>query len=136
MPKFDKFDKKGVLVETFYVSDETLRNDPEAVVKMRFDGGDRDAQANAASAAKNVEGYEFLCEQDGDPDALVADTKVYVFAKKGSFERVEATASGVGAFKQAVANMRKGAEELAEMREDASISAGQSPPQLGAKKVK
>jgi hypothetical protein len=79
MPRYENRDKDGALIETFIISDETMKNDPDAVVKSR---GPLKSKAPAAP-----EGYDYLASMEGDPDALVSGVMVHYYAKHGSYDR-------------------------------------------------
>ena len=88
MARFDSFDSDGNLTETFVVSEETLKADKEAVLKLRVGHDGTDAGKKAASRKPpGLEGYDYLCSAEGDPDAAVTNCVVHVFAKKGSYEK-------------------------------------------------
>jgi hypothetical protein len=79
MPRFENRDKDGTLIETFVVSDETLKADPDAILKSR---GPLKSRAPAAP-----DGYDFIATVEGDPDALVSDVVVHYYAKHKSYEK-------------------------------------------------
>lgn len=79
MAKYQNIDKEGSIIDTFIVDDETLRLDPDAVLKSR---GPLKSKAPAAP-----EGYEHIASMENDPDALVSGVMVHYYAKKGSFEK-------------------------------------------------
>lgn len=79
MPRYEQFDKDGNVTDVFLVTEETLKSDPDAVIKSRGP-----AKTKAPTAP---EGYEYLATTDHDPDALVSDVSVHVYAKKGSYEK-------------------------------------------------
>lgn len=79
MPRYEQRDKDGNITETYIISDETLKADPDAVIKLRT--------AGKSKAGAAPEGYEHISSQDGDPDALVSDVTVHYYAKKGSYEK-------------------------------------------------
>lgn len=79
MPRYENRDKDGVLIDTFVVTEETLKADPGAVITSR---GPKKSRAATAP-----EGYEHIASVEGDPDALVSDCVVHVYAKKGSYEK-------------------------------------------------
>lgn len=79
MPRYENRDKDGTLLETFVVTDEMMKTDPSAVITAR---GPKKSRAAAAP-----EGYEHIASVEGDPDALVSDCVVHVYAKKGSYEK-------------------------------------------------
>lgn len=84
MPRYDQRDKDGNITETFVVTEETLKADPDAVIKLR---GPLKSKAGPAP-----EGYEHIASQQGDPDALVSDCTVHVYAKKGAYEKEKPSA--------------------------------------------
>lgn len=77
MARYQNIDKDGNVIDTFIVEDETLRVDPDAVIKSR---GPLKSRAPAAP-----EGYEHMATMEGDPDALVSDVSVHYYAKKGVY---------------------------------------------------
>lgn len=79
MPRYENRDKDGTLIETYVVTDETLKADPDAIITSR---GPKKSRAAAAP-----EGYELIASVEGDPDALVTDCVVHVYAKKGSYDK-------------------------------------------------
>lgn len=79
MPRYENRDKDGTLIETFVVTDETMKADPSAIITAR---GPKKSRAAAAP-----EGYEHIASVEGDPDALVSDCVLHVYAKKGSYEK-------------------------------------------------
>ena len=79
MPRYENRDKDGNLLETYVITDETLKADPSAVITSR---GPKKSRAAAAP-----EGYEHVASVEGDPDALVSDCMLHVYAKKGSYEK-------------------------------------------------
>lgn len=79
MPRFEQRDKDGAITEVFIVTEETLKADPDAVIKLRAPG--------KSKAGPAPEGYEHVASQEGDPDALVSDVTVHYYAKKGSYEK-------------------------------------------------
>lgn len=79
MPRYENRDKDGTLIDTFVITDETMKADPSAIITSR---GPKKSRAAAAP-----EGYEHIASVEGDADALVSDCVVHVYAKKGSFEK-------------------------------------------------
>lgn len=79
MARYENRDKDGTLLETYVITDETLKADPSAIITSR---GPKKSRAAAAP-----EGYEHIASVEGDPDALVSDCVVHVYAKKGSYEK-------------------------------------------------
>lgn len=79
MPRYEQRDKDGAVTEVIIVTEDTLKVDPEAVIKLRT--------AGKSKAGPAPEGYEHVASQDGDPDALVSDVTVHYYAKKGSYEK-------------------------------------------------
>lgn len=79
MPRYENWDKDGTLLETYVVTDETMKADPGAIITSR---GPKKSRAAAAP-----EGYEHIASVEGDPDALVSDCMLHVYAKKGSYEK-------------------------------------------------
>lgn len=77
MARYENIDKDGNILDVFVVDEETLKADPDAVLKSR---GPLKSKAPAAP-----EGYEHIATMAGDPDALVSDVAVHYYAKKGSF---------------------------------------------------
>lgn len=110
MPRYEQRDNAGNLTETFVVSEETLRADPDAVIKMR---GPSKSRAGAAP-----EGYEHVASVEGDPDAMVGDCTVHYYAKKGSYEKEKP--SKLAGLKAIVAEAEAKAEAKAEVKETAN----------------
>lgn len=79
MPRYENRDKDGTLIDTFVITDETMKADPSAIITSR---GPKKSRAAAAP-----EGYEHIASVEGDPDALVSDCVLHVYAKKGSYEK-------------------------------------------------
>lgn len=79
MPRYENRDKDGTLIDTFVITDETMKADPSAIITAR---GPKKSRAAAAP-----EGYEHITSVEGDPDALVSDCVLHVYAKKGSYEK-------------------------------------------------
>lgn len=79
MPRFEQRDKDGKITDVFIVSEETLKEDPEALIRQVGPKGSR--------AAAPPEGYELIASADNDPDALLSDVAVHYFAKRGSYEK-------------------------------------------------
>jgi hypothetical protein len=79
MPRYENRDKDGTLIDTVVVTDETLKADPTAVITSRGPKKSRPATA--------PEGYDFITTTEGDPDALVSDCMVHVYARHGSYEK-------------------------------------------------
>ena len=79
MARYENIDKDGNITDVFLVDDETLKADPDAVLKSR---GPLKSKAPAAP-----EGYEHIATMEGDPDALVTGVSVHYYAKKGTFHK-------------------------------------------------
>jgi hypothetical protein len=79
MPRYENLDKDGNVTDVFLVDEQTLKDDPEAVLKSR---GPLKSRAPAAP-----EGYEHIATTDNDPDALVSGVSVHVYARKGAFHK-------------------------------------------------
>lgn len=79
MARYQNVDKDGNVGDVFIVEEETLKADPDAVLKSR---GPLKSKAPAAP-----EGYEHIATTEGDPDALVSAVSVHYYAKKGSFHK-------------------------------------------------
>lgn len=79
MPRYEQRDKDGNVTEVFIVTEDTLKTDPDAVIKLRT--------AGKSKAGPAPEGYEHIATLDGDPDALVSDVTVHYYAKRGSYEK-------------------------------------------------
>jgi hypothetical protein len=110
MARFEKYDDKGTLTETYVVSEDTLRTDPEAVITVRLnhDGTDA-AKKTAHGKSPSLEGYDYLCSVDGDPDAAVTNCVVHVLAKKGSYEKEKPSkVSGLRAQMKAIEESKAG----------------------------
>lgn len=105
MARYENRDKDGTLLETYVVPDETMKADPSAVITAR---GPKKSRAAAAP-----EGYEHIASVEGDPDALVSDCVVHVYAKKGSYEK-EKPSKVLSGLKAVVADAEAAAEARAE----------------------
>src|SRR5688500_13637332 len=79
MPRFEQRDKDGTLIETFVISEETLKDDPEALISSW--------SAEKAKPRSIPEGYEHISTVEGNPDALRTDGATHYYAKKGSYEK-------------------------------------------------
>lgn len=79
MPRYENRDKDGTLIDTIVVTEETLKADPDAIITAR---GPKKSRAAAAP-----EGYEHIASVEGDPDALVSDCVLHIYAKKGSYDK-------------------------------------------------
>lgn len=79
MARYEQLDKDGAVVDTFIVDEETLKADPEAVLKSR---GPLKSRAPAAP-----EGYDHIATVDNDPDALVSGVSVHIYARHGSYRK-------------------------------------------------
>jgi len=79
MPRFEQRDKDGVLVETYVITEETLKADPEALLR---------SWSNEGGKPRSIpSGYEHVASVDGDPDALRTDGTTHYYAKSGSYEK-------------------------------------------------
>lgn len=79
MPRYENVDKDGNVTDVFVVSEQTLKNDPSAIITSR---------GPLKSKPRSVpEGYDLIATLDHDPDALVSDVSFHVFAKHGSYEK-------------------------------------------------
>lgn len=97
MLRYENRDSSGNLIDAFIVTDQTMKDDPDAVLKSRAP-----KKSRAPSAP---EGYDFLATLDGDADALVADCAVHIFAKKGKYDREKP--SKLAGLKAVVAEAKK-----------------------------
>ncbi len=79
MPRYENRDKDGSLIAAIIVTDETLKADPDAVLKSR---GPLKSKAPAAP-----EGYDHIASMEGDSDALVSDCVVHYYAKHGKYDK-------------------------------------------------
>lgn len=79
MPRYDQLDKDGNLTETIVITEETLKADPEALL--------RSWSAEKAKPRSIPSGYEHIASVDGDPDALRTEGMTHYYAKSGSYER-------------------------------------------------
>lgn len=79
MPRYEQRDKDGTLIETYVVTDETLKADPDALLTHRA--------AKGSKAGPAPEGYDHVASVDGDPDALITDCTVHIYAKKKAYEK-------------------------------------------------
>ena len=86
MPRYERRDKDGKLTDVFVVSEDTLRRDPQAVIRSVVVKGAPDAPNTAPPAP---EGYEHLATMDGDPDGLHSNVDVFVYAKKDAYTKEE-----------------------------------------------
>lgn len=103
--RYENRDKDGTLLETFIITDETLRDDPGAVITSRGPKKSRPAAA--------PEGFEHIASVEGDTDAMVSDCVVHVYAKKGSYER-EKPSKVLSGLKAVVADAEAAAEAKTE----------------------
>lgn len=78
MPRFEQRDKDGALLETYVISEETLKADPEALL--------RSWSAEKHKPRAIPAGYEHIASAEGDPDALRTDGMTHYYAKSGSYE--------------------------------------------------
>lgn len=79
MPRFEQRDKDGTLTEVFVISEETLRDDPEALLRAW--------SAEKGKPRSVPSGYELIASVDGDPDALRTEGMTHYYAKSGSYEK-------------------------------------------------
>jgi len=79
MPRYQNTDKDGNVTDVFIVDEATLKDDPTAVITSRGP-----LKSKAASAP---DGYEYIASVEGDPDALVSDCVVHVYAKRGAYTK-------------------------------------------------
>lgn len=79
MPRFEQRDKDGTLTEVFVISEDTLRDDPEALL--------RSWSAEKTKPRSVPSGYELVASVDGDPDALRTEGMTHYYAKSGSYEK-------------------------------------------------
>lgn len=79
MARYENIDKDGNLVDVFIVDEETLKTDPDAVLKSR---GPLKSKPPAAP-----EGYEHIATMENDPDAMVSGVAVHIYAKKGAYHK-------------------------------------------------
>lgn len=79
MPRFEQRDKDGTLLETYIISEETLRDDPDALLSSW--------SAEKHKPRAIPEGYEHIASAEGNPDALRTDGMTHYYAKSGSYEK-------------------------------------------------
>jgi hypothetical protein len=79
MPRFDQRDKDGALLETYVISEATLKKDPDALL--------RSWSAEASKPRSAPSGYEYIASVDGDPDGLRTEGVTHYYAKIGSYEK-------------------------------------------------
>lgn len=106
MPRFDQYDKEGNLTETYVISEETLKADPEALLRAW--------SAEKGKPRSVPSGYEHIASSDGDLDALRTGGMTHYYAKSSSWE-VEKPSNLVG-LKAVVA-------EAAERKESVEVPA-------------
>lgn len=79
MPRFEQRDKDGNLTETYVITEETLKADPEAMLR---------AWSMEKGKPRAIpSGYEHIATVDGDPDALRTEGVTHYYAKSGSYEK-------------------------------------------------
>lgn len=79
MPRFDQRDADGNVTETYVISEETLRADPEALLNSW--------SADEKKPRAIPDGYELVATVDGNPDSMRTDGVTYYYAKKGSYDK-------------------------------------------------
>lgn len=79
MPRFEQRDKDGTLIETYVVTEETLKTDPEALLNSW--------SAEGGKPRSVPQGYELVGSVDGSPDALRTGGVTHYYAKSGSYEK-------------------------------------------------
>lgn len=79
MYRFEQRDNDGKLTETFIVTDEVLKADPEALLS---------AWSMDKKKPRSIpEGYEHVATVDGNPDAFRTEGVTHYYAKSGSYEK-------------------------------------------------
>lgn len=79
MPRFEQRDKDGALLETYVIHDDTLKSDPEALLRAW--------SAEKGKPRSVPSGYEHIATVEGDPDALRTGGVTHYYAKSGSYEK-------------------------------------------------
>jgi len=77
--RFEQRDKDGNLTETYIISDEKQKADPEVLLRAW--------SAEKGKPRSVPEGYEHIGSTDGDPDALRTEGTTHYYAKSGSYEK-------------------------------------------------
>ncbi len=77
--RFEQRDRDGSLIETLIITEETLKADPEALL--------RSWSAEKAKPRAVPEGYDHIASVEGDPDALRTEGMTHYYAKHGSYEK-------------------------------------------------
>lgn len=79
MYRFEQRDGEGKLTETFVITDEVLRNDPDALLSSW--------SMDKKKPRSIPEGYEHIATVDGNTDAMRTDGVTHYYAKSGSYEK-------------------------------------------------
>lgn len=79
MPRFEQRDRDGALLETYVISEATLKADPDALL--------RSWSAESSKPRTVPAGYEHIASVDGDPDGLRTEGVTHYYAKSGSYEK-------------------------------------------------
>lgn len=82
--RLEQRDNQGNVSGVVVVSDDLLKTEPDAMLKIR---GPKGSKAGPAP-----DGYDHITSQDGDTDAMVSDCSVHYYAKKGSYEKEKPSA--------------------------------------------
>lgn len=79
MPRFEQRDNDGNLIETYVITEETLKADPDALLSSW--------SADKKKPRATPEGYELIATVDGNPDAMRTEGATHYYAKTGSYEK-------------------------------------------------
>lgn len=79
MPRYEQREKDGTITNVFVISEETLKADPEALLRAW--------SAEKGKPRSVPPGYEHIASVDGDPDALRTEGMTHYYAKSGSYEK-------------------------------------------------
>lgn len=79
MPRFDQRDDKGEVTGVIVIDEQKLKDEPDSIITSRG--------PLKSKAAPAPEGYEHIASMQGDPDALVTDCMLHIYAKKGSYTK-------------------------------------------------
>lgn len=79
MPRYEQRDKDGNVTDVFVVTEETLKADPDALLRAW--------SAEKGKPRSVPPGYEHIASVEGDPDALRTGGMTHYYAKSGSYEK-------------------------------------------------
>lgn len=79
MYKFEQRDSEGKLTETFVITDEILRDDPDALLSSW--------SMDKKKPRSIPDGYEHIATVDGNPDSFRTEGVTHYYAKAGSYEK-------------------------------------------------